>query len=108
MTGRSKMVDSSTEGPHCSGCNRNFPVKNELIVHQMTCTLPVRGASFFPFWRDRDNRQRTSVVSDDDKIALPDTQDSQQVNDNQCTRYMFSKLWLTQRLAITSTQLQSE
>ena len=25
------------------------------------------------------------MVSDDDKIALPDTQDSQQVNDNQCT-----------------------
>ena len=76
------MADSpsSEENLYCKGCNRVFNTQRELEVHTLTCTLPVRGASFFQ-WADLQGifpERRKEQQDDGEKIALPSSQPGSQ------------------------------
>ena len=72
------METPSSEDFHCTGCNRIFKEKKQLETHQLVCTLPKKGASFYTAWRElggkNDEANRVPVT---EKIALPASQGSQ-------------------------------
>ena len=67
-----------SEDFHCTGCNRIFKDQKQLSTHQLTCTLPKKGASFYTAWRELGgNNGESSRVPVTEKVALPSSQNSQ-------------------------------
>ena len=96
------MADSSTSGGnlHCKGCNLVFKIQRELDVHSLTCTRPVRGASFFQ-WADLrgifPEREEQQDDSDSEKIALPSSQPNTQTPAEKNKCHLCSKSFSSDR-----------
>ena len=93
----------------CTGCNRIFKEEKQLRTHQLTCTLPKKGASFYTAWRELGgNEGGSSRVPVTEKVALPASQNSEDsqienaVNTNEkcplCPRTFGSSRGLQQHL----------